>query len=46
MVAYIYDESDESGVKFDVVDIPEDMLIEYRESLIEAVSDFDDIAST
>ena len=49
MVAYIYDESDESGVKFDVVDIPEDMLAqanEYRESLIEAVSDFDDDIAT
>ena len=45
MVAYIYDESDESGVKFDTVDIPADHIDqanEYRESLIEAVSDFDD----
>jgi elongation factor G len=45
MVAYIYDESDESGVKFDTVDIPSDHIEqanEYRESLIEAVSDFDD----
>jgi len=45
MVAYIYDESDESGVKFDTVDIPTDHIDqanEYRESLIEAVSDFDD----
>ena len=45
MVAYIYDESDESGVKFDTVDIPEDHIDqanEYRESLIEAISDFDD----
>ena len=45
MVAYIYDESDESGVKFDTVDIPTDHIEqanEYRESLIEAVSDFDD----
>ena len=34
MVAYIYDESDESGVKFDTVDIPDDHLEqanEYRE---------------
>ena len=49
MVAYIYDDSDESGVKFDVVDIPDDMLDqanEYRESLIEAVSDFDDDIAT
>lgn len=45
MVAYIYDESDTSGVKFTVQDIPSDMeqlATDYRESLIEAVSDFDD----
>ena len=45
MVAYIYDESDESGVKFDTVEIPSDQIDqanEYRESLIGAVSDFDD----
>ena len=45
MVAYIYDESDASGVRFSVEDIPSEMLDqanEYRESLIEAVSDFDD----
>ena len=45
MVAYIYDETDESGVKFDVVEIPSDQIDqanEYRESLIGAVSDFDD----
>ena len=45
MVAYVYDDSDDSGVKFDTVDIPSDMLEqakEYRESLIEALSDFDD----
>jgi elongation factor G len=45
MVAYIYDETDESGVRFDTVDIPADyadQANEYRESLIEAVSDFDD----
>jgi len=49
MVAYIYDESDESGVKFDTLDIPSDYLDqanEYRESLIEAVSDFDDDIAT
>ena len=49
MVAYIYDESDESGVRFDTVDIPADHLDqanEYRESLIEAVSDFDDEIAT
>ena len=45
MVAYIYDESDPSGVRFDIVDIPTDQLDDanaYRESLIEAVCDFDD----
>ena len=45
MVAYIYDETDESGVRFDTVEIPveyADQANEYRESLIEAVSDFDD----
>ncbi len=45
MKACIYDESDESGVKFDYAEIPEDQVAqaaEYREALIEAVSDFDD----
>jgi elongation factor G len=45
MVAYVYDESDTSGVRFTVEDIPSDMeqlASDYRESLIEAVSDFDD----
>ncbi|NDH15612.1 MAG: elongation factor G [Opitutae bacterium] len=49
MVAYIYDESDESGVRFDTVAIPDDyadQASEYRESLIEAVSDFDDDIAT
>ncbi len=44
-VAYVYDDTDESGVKFDTVDIPadyHDQASQYRESLIEAVSDFDD----
>ena len=45
MVAYLYDESEESGVRFDTVEIPEDQqdqANQYRESLIEALSDFDD----
>jgi elongation factor G len=49
MVAYVYDESDDSGVRFDTVEIPEDyadQASEYRESLIEAVSDFDDEIAT
>jgi elongation factor G len=49
MVAYIYDESDESGVRFTVENIPDDLkelADEYREALLEAVSDFsDDIAN-
>jgi len=49
MVAYVYDESDPSGVRFDTVSIPEDQLDQanqYRESLIEALSDFDDDLAT
>ena len=45
MVAYIYDETDVSGVRFTTEEIPSDLLDqakEYRESLIEAISDFDD----
>ena len=45
MVAYIYDETDETGVRFTVEDIPSDLTEladQYRESLLEAVSDFDD----
>ena len=49
MVAYIYDETDETGVRFTVEDIPAefaDLADEYRESLLEAVSDFDDDFAT
>ena len=49
MVAYIYDEFDDSGVRFDTVEIPsgyQDQANEYRESLIEAVFDFDDDIAT
>lgn len=45
MEAFLYDESDPAGVKFDTVEIPADQLEkakEARESLIEAVADFDD----
>jgi len=49
MVAYIYDETDESGVRFTVEEILadlKDLADEYREALLEAVSDFsDDIAN-
>lgn len=49
MVAYIYDETDETGVRFTVEDIPAefvDLANKYRESLLEAVSDFDDDFAT
>jgi elongation factor G len=45
MEAIVYDESDESGVKFDILEVPAEMVDEvqqYRESLIEALCDFDD----
>lgn len=45
MEGVVYDESDETGVKFDIVEIPADMreqAEQYRESLIEALCDFDD----
>ena len=44
-IAYVYDETDPSGMKFDEVSIPADMaeaVAEARESLIEALCDFDD----
>ena len=43
--AYLYDDDDESGMTFKVTDVPEDhveQVNEYREKLIEAISDFDD----
>ena len=49
MVAYVYDQSDASGVKFDTVEIPEEYLSQakdYRESLLEALADFDDDIAT
>lgn len=45
MEAYLYDETDESGVRFTTDKIPDymqNLAEEYRESLIEALSDFDD----
>lgn len=45
MKAYIYDESDPSGMAFNEVDIPANMMDqaeEYRIALIEAIADFDD----
>ena len=45
MQALIYDTTDESGMTFEVTDIPSDMIDqanEYHEKLIEALADFDD----
>lgn len=45
MRAYIYDENDETGMKFNTVEIPAEFkkqAEEYRESLIEALADHDD----
>ena len=44
-VAYLYDESDPKGMKFNQVDIPADQKDEakkWRDGLIEALADFDD----
>ena len=43
--AYIYDEADPKGMRYDVVDIPaeyKDDAAHYRDSLIEALADLDD----
>ncbi len=45
MKAYIYDEADPNGVKYDVVEIPaeyKEKAEEYRRGLIEGIADFDD----
>ena len=45
MRAYVYDETDPTGVKFTVESVPpsmEEQVKQYRESLIEALADFDD----
>ncbi len=45
MVAYVYDEADPHGVRFQTVDIPGELLESahtHREHLIEALCDFDD----
>ncbi|MCH8474171.1 MAG: elongation factor G [Opitutales bacterium] len=46
MKAYLYDETDPLGVKYDIVDIPEEYKADaeaHREALLEAVSDYDDV---
>lgn len=48
MNAIFFDESDPLGVKFDIRDIPSNMAEKaenHRESLIEAISDFDDVVA-
>ncbi len=45
-VAYVYDETDPRGMKFDTVEIPEKQKEEakkWRDSLLEALADFDDV---
>jgi len=45
MKAYIYDEKDPKGQKFDTIDIPQDMLEktkEYKEKLVEAIVETND----
>lgn len=45
MVAYVYDEKDPQGMKYDTVEIPAEYVEkakEYRHGLIEAIADFDD----
>jgi elongation factor G len=44
-LAYVYDEKDPKGMKFDILPIPENLVAqakEYRDLLIEALADFDD----
>ena len=45
MKAYVYDENDPQGVKYDVIKIPaeyKEKADQYRSELIEAIADFDD----
>jgi elongation factor G len=45
MCAYIYDETDEKGMRYDTVEIPSELMDQakkYRESLLEAIADHDD----
>ena len=45
MKAYMYDENDPQGVKYDIIDIPaeyKEKAEQYRAELIEAIADFDD----
>jgi len=45
-VAYLYDETDPRGMKFDTIEIPEKQKAEakkWRDALLEALADFDDV---
>ena len=45
-VAYLYDETDPRGMKFDTIEIPEkqkDEAKKWRDALLEALADFDDV---
>ena len=45
MIAYVYDENDPQGMRYDTVEIPaeyKEKALEYRHALIEAIADFDD----
>jgi elongation factor G len=45
-VAYLYDETDPRGMKFDTIEIPENQKAEakkWRDGLLEALADFDDV---
>ncbi|MEI6283535.1 MAG: elongation factor G [Opitutae bacterium] len=45
-VAYMYDETDPRGMKFDTIEIPEKQKAEakkWRDALLEALADFDDV---
>ena len=48
-VAYVYDETDPKGMKFNTVDIPaaqKDEAKKWRDGLIEALADFDDVLAS
>ncbi len=44
--AYVYDATDPQGMRYDIVEVPEDMAADvayYRQKLIESLADFDDV---
>jgi elongation factor G len=45
-LAYVYDEKDPKGMKFDIIEIPAEFAADakkYRDQLVEALADFDDV---